>query len=52
MKITAYGYYNYNDIHDKREHLTLTPLREIELKQGHDYNGNLYRERNRNSYAA
>lgn len=42
MKITAYGYYNYNDIHDKREHLTLTPLREIELKQGHDYSGNRY----------
>ena len=42
MKITAYGYYNYGNTHDQKEHLTLTPLRVIENRDDHDYSGNKY----------
>lgn len=42
MKIKVYGYYNYDNIHDNREHITVTPIKEIEETSYHDYSGNVY----------
>ena len=43
MKIKVYGYYNYDNSYDKKEHLTLTPLSDIENRRpDRDYSGNVY----------
>lgn len=42
MKLVAYGYYNYGNTHDQKEHLTLCPKRVIDNCSRHDYSGNRY----------
>ena len=42
MKIKVYGYYNYDNIHDQKEHLTVTPLCDVETDRRHDFSGNVY----------
>lgn len=43
MKIKAYGYYNYSNTHDQREHLTLTPIKTVERSDGaNQLSGNVY----------
>lgn len=42
MKIKAYGYFNYANIHDRKEHLTLCPISKIESFSNRDYSGKTY----------
>lgn len=42
MKIKVYGYYNYGNAHDQKEHLTATPIVDIESRNDRDYSGNVY----------
>lgn len=42
MKIKAYGYYNYDNVNDQREHLTLTPISDIDLFSSRGASGNVY----------
>lgn len=42
MKLIAYGYYNYSNTHDQKEHLTLCPKRVVDDCPYHDYSGNRY----------
>ena len=42
MKIKVYGYYNYGNVYDQKEHLTATPIVDIESRNDRDYSGNVY----------
>ena len=42
MKIKVYGYYNYENIHDQKEHITVTPIKDVDISSRNDYSGNVY----------
>lgn len=42
MKIKVYGYYNYGNVYDQKEHITVTPINDIEGRADRDYSGNIY----------
>lgn len=42
MYIIVYGYYNYANTHDQKEHYTVTPKCTIDYNSDRDYSGNRY----------
>lgn len=42
MNIIVYGYYNYANTYDQKEHYTLTPKSTIDSRSDRDYSGNRY----------
>lgn len=42
MKLKVYGYFNYGNVHDQKEHITATPIKDIDGWESRDYSGNEY----------